>query len=154
MELPSSKRERIRASEGDYVRWKGGSCEFERRSVNGPAWQLRETSSRGSRVCTHRERNTKWSGKHRQCFLLSFFFLFSPLPSPPYFVEFVLTGLSKLCRVAYWTRQDCVPFAPFFRFPREKVETLREMGWRENWWLLLLEYTRECSISRKCSRGR
>lgn len=130
-----------------------------------PAWQLRETSSRGSRVCTHRERNTKWSGKHRlQCFLLPFVLFFFPLffPSPRYFVEFCSNRtLQVMSRGLLNT--------PRLRSPRPFLSPLerkswnvgrngwrRGEGWRENWWLLLLEYkyeyTRECIISRKCSR--
>lgn len=122
----------IRGSEGDYVRWKGGSSKGGRwmDRPTDPAWQ--ETSSRGSRVCTHRERNTKWSGKHRQCFLLSFPFFFFPLPSNALPRDIssnsLLTGLSELCRVAYWTRQDCVPFAPFFRPSRKSRNVGRNGG--------------------------
>lgn len=168
MKLPSSRRvnelgERcIRGSEGDYVRWKGGSSKGGRwmDRPTDPAWQ--ETSSRGSRVCTHRERNTKWSGKHRQCFLLSFPFFFFPLPSscssPRYFLQFSSNRTLRVMSRGLLNTSRLRSVRPFLS-PLEKKskrwEEWRE-GWRENWWLLLLEYkyeyTRECIISRKRSR--
>lgn len=152
----------IRGSEGDYVRWKGGSSKGGRwmDRPTDPAWQ--ETSSRGSRVCTHRERNTKWSGKHRQCFLLSFPFFFFPLPSscssPRYFLQFSSNRTLRVMSRGLLNTSRLRSVRPFLS-PLEKKskrwEEWRE-GWRENWWLLLLEYkyeyTRECIISRKRSR--
>lgn len=108
-----------------------------------PAWQLRETSSRGSRVCTHRERNTKWSGKHRQCFLLSFFlssffFLFffffpSSLQHP---------SLTIFRRI----RSNRTPSYVAWPIEHAKIASVPSLSrWKklkrwENWWLLPLEY--------------
>lgn len=170
MKLPSSRRVNELGERSVYAVLKGitSGGKEEVRKADGewtdrptdPAWQ--ETSSRGSRVCTHRERNTKWSGKHRQCFLLSFPFFFFPLPSscssPRYFLQFSSNRTLRVMSRGLLNTSRLRSVRPFLS-PLEKKskrwEEWRE-GWRENWWLLLLEYkyeyTRECIISRKRSR--
>lgn len=127
--------ERIRASEGDHVRWKGGgSCEFER--LNGPTDRPTlhgncERHRHGVVGCARIVKETPNGAENTDFSASSFlsFFFFSPSSFLPRDISSnsVPTGLSKLCRVAYWTRQDCVPLPPFFLPSRGKVETLGEM---------------------------
>lgn len=93
-----------------------GNCERHRHGVVGCARIVKETPNGAE--------NTDFSASS----FLSFFF-FSPSSFLPRDISSnsVPTGLSKLCRVAYWTHQDCVPLAPFFLPSRGKVETLGEM---------------------------